>query len=439
MKIALVEPKTPDYNVYTHWMKGLPLLGLPYLGAILKGRGHEVVIFNENVAPFTVQELGTFDVVGFSLMTATATRGYEIAGSLRTLYPAVRIIMGGPHVTFMRDEAAQFADHVVTGEGEAVIAGVVENGGDKIVEGSPVEDLNSLPFPDLSLIRGYKLPPRLVPVSTSRGCPYRCDFCSVSPMFGTRYRFRDAENVIEEMRRHSRLKCVFFYDDNFTAHKPRTVELLEKMMAAGIPNNWVAQVRADIYKDEDLVKLMSKSKCYALCIGFESTNEETLRKYNKKQTVADMEACIKMLHKHNIMVHGMFLSEGYYDYDKLGVDTLQLTLPIPLPGSNFFKNVKETGKFFAGMNPLQDVKWWQYFDGGHVVHMPEQIHPHGLQVQTIKALRDFYSGWNCFKALAKMDSTSLRSFTFKIMGHKVVASWIKSNKDFVKSLETMTI
>src|SRR3989344_4280690 len=174
MKIALIEPKTPYINTYTDWMKDLPLLGLPYLGAILKQRGHDVTIFNENITEFSFEELGEYDAIGLSLMTSTAPRGYEIAKNYRTLYPNRKIIIGGPHATFMPEEVARFADHVITREAELVIADVIENGGEKIISGKPVENLDKLSFPDLSLIKGYKMPARITPISTSRGCPYAC-------------------------------------------------------------------------------------------------------------------------------------------------------------------------------------------------------------------------------------------------------------------------
>ncbi|MBW2996588.1 B12-binding domain-containing radical SAM protein [Candidatus Woesearchaeota archaeon] len=432
MKIALVEPKTPDYNVYTRWMKDLPLLGLPYLGTILKERGHDVTIYNENITGISVKDLEPYDVVGFSLMTGTATRGYTLAERVRRLNPDKKIIIGGSHATFMPDEAANFADHVIKGEAETVIADVVENGGEKIIQGKPVEDLDDLPFPDLSLIKGYKLPARLLPISTSRGCPYECDFCSVSPMFGTKYRFRSTDDVIEELSQYDKLKLAFFYDDNFTAHKGRTRELLEKMLEKDIKVKWIAQARADVYKNEELVKLMADANCYALCIGFESVNEETLLAYNKKQSVKDMEKCIKMLHKYGIKVHGMFLSEGFYDYNKLGIDTLQLMVPIPLPGSQLFEKVKAAKQFFKERNPLKDTKWWKYFDGAHVVHIPERFHPKELQEQTIRSWKKFYSKWNCFKQLIKMNFGNLG---FRRMGKNIVAKWEKSNKEFMENLE----
>jgi len=432
MKIALVEPRAPDYNVYTHWMKDLPLLGLPYLGAILKQRGHDVTIFNENIAPIETKELSSNDVVGFSLMTSTAPRGYYLAERLREENPDVKIIMGGSHATFLPHEAEQYADHVITGEAESIIADVAENGGANIIHGKPIENLDSLPFPDLSLIKRYKMPPNMIPISTSRGCPSQCDFCSVSPMFGRKYRFRSAKSVIEELSNYKKINSIFFYDDNFTANKNRTKELLEEMIKSSITPKWIAQAKSDVYKDEGLLKLMKKSNCYALCIGFESTNDQTLKEYKKKQTAADIGECIRTLHEYNIKVHGMFLSEGFYNYHKLGIDTLQLSIPVPLPGSNLFEKVKASGRFLSDRNPLKDAEWWKYFDGGHVVHINDKINPKELQEQTIKSLKKFYSKWNCFKQMIKF---KFDTFHLRRIGNKVISKWMKSNRSFMDQLD----
>lgn len=433
MKIALIEPKAADINTYTDWMADLPLLGLPYIGAVLKKKGHSVVILNENITKFSISELGQYDAIGLSLMTSTAPRGYAIAKKYKELYPKRKVVIGGPHATFLPEEAAKFADHVITREAELVIADVMENGGEKIIQGKPIENLDDLPFPDISLIKGYKVSGRLTPISTSRGCPFACDFCTVSPMFGRRYRFRSTKNVMEELSRYKKHNYVFFYDDNFTANRDRTKELLEEMITNKITPPWIAQVRADIHKDEELVKLMNKANCYALCIGFESVYDKTLKEYKKGTSVRDMKECIKVLHKNNIKIHGMFLSEGYYDYNKLGIDTLQLTVPIPLPGSKLFEKIKESGKFFSERNPLKNPVWWKYFDGGHVVHFTEGLSPREIQEQTLRSLKKFYSGWNCFKQLVKL---KWEIFTLRVIGNRSVAQWKRSNKKFMESLKT---
>ncbi|MCK4964848.1 MAG: B12-binding domain-containing radical SAM protein, partial [Dehalococcoidia bacterium] len=338
--------------------------------------------------------------------------------------------IGGSHATFAPEEAAQYADHVVTGEAESVICDLVRDGGDKIITGSPLENLDDLPFPDFSIVDGINTNEKrmqITPVSTSRGCPFDCTFCSVTAMFGRKYRYRSTDSVIEEISRFEHRR-IFFYDDNFDANKARTKDLLQKMIEYKITPKWIAQVRADVAKDEEMVELMARANCNQLCIGFESVNPEVLKKYNKKQTPEDIRACIKMLHKYGIKVHGMFISDGYTDvYHRLGVDSLQLCILVPIIGSKLHNAVKSSGRFITDKFPSD----WQLFDGGHVVHLPDHLSPVEMQRQTVQALKAYYSRVNITKLFFRgrwMD-VGLRH-----MGRDIIKRWEAENRDYFAKL-----
>ena len=427
MKVTLIEPSTPFINIYSAFIKQLPLLGPIYLGTILKNAGHDVVICNENMKDIDYDRIKDSDVVGISIMTSTAPRGYEISRKVRELNPKARVLIGGSHATFLPEEAAEYADNVVTGEAESVIIDLVEHGSsEKIIAGKPVENLDELTFPDFSLIDGLEKQ-KVTPVSTSRGCPFDCTFCSVTAMFGRKYRYRSTDSVIKELSRMEHRK-IFFYDDNFDANKSRTSELLHKMIQHKITPQWIAQTRASVTRDEEFVKLMSKSNCWQLCIGFESLNPDSLKKYNKKQTPEDVKNCIRVLHKYKIRVHGMFISDGYTDiYNKIGVDSLQLCVLVPLIGSKLYTAIKGSGRLIADRFPND----WKLFDGGHVVHWPDSLSPAEMQRQTIKALGDYYSRANITKLFLR---GKFQSFGIRLMGHKVLKKWKAQNRDYDKQL-----
>jgi anaerobic magnesium-protoporphyrin IX monomethyl ester cyclase len=427
MKVTLIEPRTPFVNIYSAFIKQLPLLGPIYLGTILKNAGHDVVICNENMKDIDYDRIKDSDVVGISIMTSTAPRGYEISQKIRELNPKTRVLIGGSHATFLPEEAAEYADNVVTGEAESVIIDIVEHGSsEKIIAGKPVENLDELPFPDFSLIDGLEKQ-KVTPVSTSRGCPFDCTFCSVTAMFGRKYRYRSTDSVIKELSRMKHRK-IFFYDDNFDANKSRTSELLHKMIQHKITPQWIAQTRASVTKDEEFVKLMSKSNCWQLCIGFESLNPDSLKKYNKKQTPDDVKNCIRVLHKYKIRVHGMFISDGYTDiYNKIGVDSLQLCVLVPLIGSKLYTAIKGSGRLITDRFPND----WKLFDGGHVVHWPDSLSPAEMQRQTIKALGAYYSKANVAKLFLR---GKFQSFAIRLMGHNVLKKWKAQNKDYDKQL-----
>jgi len=340
LKITLIEPQPPSLHVFSDIK--LPRLGLPLLGAVLARHGHDVKIFVEDLAPVNMNRVLESDLVGFSATTSTAPAAYKMADQVRRERKDIPIVFGGSHVTFLPEEALEHADYCVRGEGEHTIAELVASlesgsGPEDIIglsykkDGTvfhnpdrPMEkDLDSLPFPDLTLIEGSeKL--RITPIATSRGCPYNCRFCSVIQMFGRKYRIRDIDNVIEEINEKQPRK-IFFYDDNFTADRHRTMKMLHGFVDKCPKFLWSAQVRAEVARDDELLKLMYKSGCRIVYIGFESISQETLAAYNKKLDVDEIVSSIKTIHKHGIRIHGMFVIGADEDTEKQQRE--QSTLP----------------------------------------------------------------------------------------------------------------
>ena len=239
------------------------------------------------------------------------------------------VIMGGAHPTFLPDEALEYADFIIRGEGEhslVELLAYLENGTPAltVIKGlsyrnkdsrnvhnpSPefIQDLDSLPEPDFSLVHNWN-PSNTYPVSTSRGCPYDCRFCSIIRMFGRRCRFKSVDASLTELRYATSVSRAtkFIVDDNFTADKMRTKEILRGMLAEGIKTRWSAQVRTDVAADTKLLRLMADSGCHTLHIGFESINPTTLEAYNKKQNREDIVSCIRAVRDHGIHIHGMFV------------------------------------------------------------------------------------------------------------------------------------
>lgn len=203
------------------------------LGGILKKAGHEVEVYEELNAGVPYRKLlKDTDVFCISCMTSNAPRGYQLADMIHEKSHA-RVIMGGMHPTWMSEEAAKHADQVITGEGEKVILDVVEGRKtDKIVQGIPLENLDEAPFPDYSIL---KTPCKAANVISTRGCPFRCTFCTTSRMFAP-YRQRSIDNVIDEIRMYKRMGFQYmnFEDDNFTADKERAKEICRRMIREGL-------------------------------------------------------------------------------------------------------------------------------------------------------------------------------------------------------------
>lgn len=418
MRVRLIEPRPAGHNVYDRAL--LPRLGLPLIGKILVDAGHDVRIYCELLEAVDLQQCLSADLVGISSTTATAPDAYRLADLLQSA--GVPVVLGGPHVTFRPDEALGHARYVVRGEGASTMSELVasleagaplgtiqglswlaDNGEARHNPGRPrcsQQEFERLPIPDLGLIEGND---RMTtkPLMTQLGCPFDCEFCSVTAMFSRAVRHRRTDQVIDELAGLD-ANQVFFYDDNFVVNKARTTELLRAMLGSGRTPDWFAQVRADAALcslsrpdvDDDFLDLMRRSGCRMVMIGIEAITEEALAEIGKRQHVIQVEKAVRAFHDHGIAVHGMFVAG--FDVDTatraaetvafarhLRIDTFQLMVETPLPGTRLWDRVTAENRF------LSDD--WSLYDGHHVVMRPAQMTPLELQLGVLDAIRRFYS------------------------------------------------
>jgi len=427
MKVRFIEPKPPGVNVYDQ--ARLPRLGLPLIGRLLRDQGHDVRCYVEVLAPVDWDDVCRADLVGLSSTTSTTPAAYAMADRLRQA--GIPTVIGGPHVTFLPDEALEHCDFVVRGEGQETMLELAE----ALVHGGSLTDIAglswcdsdggrhhnpprppcsqeafaALPAPDLTLIHGYERMSTW-PIMTQWGCPFNCDFCGVIQMFGRRVRQRSIESVLAELEAHQP-PSVFFYDDNFVVDKERTKALLRAMIARGLTPRWSAQVRAEVvYRskrtrevDHELLALMRDSGCTTVYCGFESVNPETLQAYNKQQDVRTITDSIRLFHEHGIRVHGMFVLGA--DADDVAtirqtvefalqqkIDTVQFLILTPCPGTPLFDRVAAEGRILSYN--------WALYDGHHVLIHPARMSPYELQIETYRAMMRFYSHWQVIRVLS---------------------------------------
>ncbi len=423
-RISFIESGSPGLHIFSRYH--LPRLGAVLLSTILKKRGYEVKAFIEDVSEPDWVFIENSDIVCISVITSTAPKAYKIAKRIKAL--DIPVIMGGAHPTFMPDEALEYADFVIRGEGDYSLVELLaylekgtptrtdikglsykDSGGKNVHNSSPdfIQNLDSLPEPDFSLVHNWKTT-NIYPVSTSRGCPYDCKFCSVISMFGRGYRYKSVEAALKEIRYAASASRAtkFIVDDNFAANKNRSREILRGMIETGIKTRWAAQVRTDIATDAKLLRLMADSGCDTLHIGFESVNPATLEAYNKKQSREDIVTCIKTVRDHGIHIHGMFVLGADTDSVEtiretvdfamdLGIDTVQFLILTPLPGTQLFQDMMTRGRLLHSD--------WSKYDVLHVVFRPLLISPYALQIETLKAMGRFYSWKYIVRHLARLD------------------------------------
>jgi radical SAM superfamily enzyme YgiQ (UPF0313 family) len=423
-RISFIESKSPGNHIFSKFP--IPRLGAILLSTILKQRGYEVRAFVEDIADPDWSYIENSDLVCISAITGTALRSYRIAERMKK--QGIPVVLGGAHPSFQPDEALGYADFVVRGEGEETLVelmGCLEKGTPSLESiaglsfhdkdgravhnpGRPfIMDLDALPEPDFSVVHNWK-PTNIFPVSTSRGCPFDCRFCSVIHMFGRKYRFKHLEAVMEELRHLPAVSqgSKFFVDDNFTANKARTKELLRAMIAEKFNYCWSAQVRTDVARDEELLGLLADAGCETVQIGFESVNPKTLEAFNKKQNLDEIVESIRKVHDYGIKIHGMFVFGSDLDTVdtikqtadfaiKHRIDTIQFMMLTPLPGTPFFTEMKDSDRLLHTQ--------WDKYDAHHVVYKPLLMTPQALHMESLKAMGRFYSWKYIFDHAAKLD------------------------------------
>lgn len=446
-KIALVESGTCSTHIFSRTY--LPRVGIPTLGAVLKDKGYECEVWFESKSPIPEDKLKSCNIVGIGSITSTIPAAYRMADSLRGAGPIV--VMGGPHVTFMPEEALDHCDYVVMGEGENIfpeLVSALENNeqthdikglayrlpsGDIHYTGSAGEvNFYSLPSPDFSLspqIKSGRIPPI---ITTSRGCPHGCTFCSVTTMFGRKYRFKSNDQVIQELQPVLD-RSICFGDDNFFANPRRTKSLLRAMISQGaVPLRWSGEMAVKAAFDEELLQLMQQTRCRIVYVGIESVDSGTLESYGKAHQIEATRQCIENLHHYGIGIHGMFVVDlndtsetirKIVDYAiETDIDTIQICSLTPFPGTQSFQDHRK--RFLH-----QD---WQYFDGMHVVAQPNACSAYEMQMGIITQLKRFYSMGRVLGAYRKGRAWRIK---YRAGGHFIIQKWIRENREYLMRLQ----
>ena len=329
------------------------------------------------------------DVVAISCLTSNAYRGYRIADAFREKGKIV--VMGGIHPSLLPDEALEHADAVVIGEAEGVwekILADIES--DKLQERyhEPNPDLDRyIPkdFSTLSKKRMYNL----VPLQTSRGCPYDCDFCCVTDIFGKKIKLIPIKHVVRDIKESGGRNFIFL-DDNIIGHKKYARELFTALIPLKI--RWVGQSSISFANDIEMMKLAKQSGCKGLFIGLESVVESNNRQFTKPKSLEDTKQSIKKILRMGIIIQASVIF-GFDDdtHETFGqtikflrknrISIASINALTPYPGTRVFEKFKETGRLLH--------EKWEYYDHHTVVFKPKNMTPLELQIGKIMAKTDF--------------------------------------------------
>lgn len=361
-EVCLINPPQTELRSPKAYMP----LGLAYLAATLLNSGIDTEILNLSDVN-NLEKIKIPDAEWYGITCVSAT--YEPVIELCKIIDG-KIVVGGVHPTVepeqtLRDTGANF---VVTGEGDYVFRDLVSgrlNPNGRIIEGGVIEDLDSLPFPARHLfpynevvnsdgILGCKKGIAASSVITARGCPYRCSFCVKSHEMFSRFRYRSAENIREELDllvEDYGVQHVRILDDTFTLIKKRVLDLCAEIKDLGI--TWACITRADRIDDEMLYS-MKNSGCIEVNIGVETGSKRLLKLMKKNETVETYIKASKKIRKAGMLFKPFLMYDFPTETREDREDTLKLVRKIKpdkftlskftlLPGSDMWASPEEYG------------------------------------------------------------------------------------------------
>ena len=402
-KVLLIFPREKGVKFSNDTLYPFPILGLTLLAAQFP-KHYEIKIVNEAID--TINFDIDVDLVGITGLTCVAKRAYEVADQFRRR--GVKVILGGVHPSLLPEEAKEHADSVFIGEAEGLLDLVVkdfEEGNLKpFYKNRSWSDLKEMPLARRDLLsRRYS--PFFKAIETTRGCPHRCDFCSVPVINGRRYRMRPLEEVDQEISTIIQKKgeYLFITDDNIIAREDYALGLFDIFKRHKV--KWMAFSTIKIAANEMLLQKAQESGCLSLFIGFESLLQANLDNVSKRFVdVKELIHLIQTIQRHRIGIHGSFIF-GFDGDDptvfnrtvdfvqKHCIEIPSFSVLTPFPGTQLRKRLEEEGRIIDND--------WSHYDMSHVVFQPKGMSVRQLQEGYLWAQKYICAPRSIFKRLLR--------------------------------------
>ena len=430
-KLALLSPKGPLYRhkggIFKKTLRAAPLTLTTLAALIPEDLNIEAKLYDEGVEE--LPESLDAELIAMTVITGSSIRAYELSKKYRS--EGKTVILGGPHVTLVPEEAKDHAD--------AIVLGYAEESWPQLLRDFMSEQLKSvyrmsddfslqkdsnLVFPKRELLkkRSYST---INTFEATRGCVHKCDFCVVPSAWGRNPYQKKIEHVIDDIRQ-SKAKRLIFYDLNLIANRAYARELFEALIPLKI--QWFGL--ATMLIDENLSELMARSGCRGLLIGFESLSENVLstsqKKFNKPAQYIQL---VKRLQSQGILINGTFVFGNDADTKEsfaqvkdfvldAGIELPRFSILTPFPGTPLFKNLEKSGRILT--------KDWSLYDGQHVVFEPLKMERQELIEGHEKIWKEVYSYSSIFKRNKRQMISRLRSIPL-ILGANIGYRFFANN------------
>jgi radical SAM superfamily enzyme YgiQ (UPF0313 family) len=369
MRILLVAPRSEYPEAIPGWIL-IPQLSLIILET-LSGNGHQVVTVEEDLAPIPLEE--KWDLVGITVMTATASRAYALARAFRKR--GAKVVLGGIHPSVLPEEASRHADAVLVGEAEGFWPVILEDAARdalKPIYYNHLPETMQVPLVDYKKGNNSRIP-TASPVVASRGCPNRCEFCSVPRIYGSRVRKVPVEQVLEQVKR-SHSQYVAFLDDNLTADRDYALALFEGLRALKV--SFIGQATVRFLLDDVLFQAAVAAGLKGIFVGFETVEEQGRQRLKKSVSLAACREAIRKCQAARVILHGSFIF-GLDEHDKTifgrtldfimkhQITSVGAYMLTPYPGTTLFDRMVAEGRLLH--------RNWAFYDHGTPVFLPRRM------------------------------------------------------------------
>ena len=409
MRVVLISPKGPLYRhrggIFKKSLRYMPLTLTTLAALVPEELGAEVRLIDEGIQevdPATVEA----DLVGLTVITGTAPRAYELAGRFRER--GIPVVLGGPHVTLVPEDAQAHADAVVVGYAEEswpellrdFAAGRMRRRYDQ----RPGLSLAGMPFPRRDLLpRGSFITDDVF--EATRGCIHKCDFCVVPSAWGQKPYQKPVEEVVADIRQKKARKLIFV-DLNLVADRDYAARLFEALIPLKV--QWYGLATVLLADDAHLLALAQRSGCRGILIGLESISRENLRDSKKGFNSPERyREVVERLHQHGIALQGCFVFGLDHDTPEVFLETARfavearIDLPrfavvTPFPGTALYQRLESEGRILT--------RNWELYDGQHVVFQPARMTVEQLQRGIETAWKHAYSFPSIVKRLSASPS-----------------------------------